>query len=105
MRDDVVHRIGYSCLARLKAEPTFPYKTGNLMNNATTVEFPIRNQFIIIFDKRVAPYINKLKKHKRHKNFFKVVAVDSVVNTIRKLIHHPSRYKVVSSFGRGFINK
>ena len=105
MRDDVVHRIGYTAMARLKAHPSFPYKTGNLMNNATIVEFPIRNQFMIIFDKRVAPYINKLKKHKRHKQFFKSTAVDSVVDTIRTQFHNTSRYVVVSSMGKGFVRK
>jgi hypothetical protein len=105
MRDDVVHRIGYACLAGLKALPSFPYKTGNLRNNATVIEFPIRNQFMIIFDKRVAPYIDKLKKHKKHKDFFRTTATDSIVHTIRSQFHNTSSYKVVSSMGKGFISK
>jgi hypothetical protein len=105
MRDDVIHRIGYQCLASVKSVPNFPYKTGNLRNNATMIEFPIRNQFMIIFDKRVAPYIDKLKTHKKHRTFFAETATNTVVRTIRSQFHNTSRYMVVSSLGKGFISK
>lgn len=105
MRDDVVHRLGYNALAKVKSNPLFPYRYGNLKNNATTVDFVVKNQFSIVFDKRVAPYIDYLQRHKKHQGFINVRAMDDVVQSLRQSFHTPSRYAVVSSSGRSFVHK
>jgi hypothetical protein len=105
MRDDVVQRLGYNALAKVKSNPSFPYRTGNLRNNATKVDFVVKNQFSIVFDKRVAPYIDFLQRHKKHKGFIDERAVDDVVKSLRESFHTPSRYAVVSSTGRSFVHK
>ena len=50
MRSDVVHRLAYGALAAVKSNPRFPFKWGNLKNNATYVEFPVQNQFAGLFE-------------------------------------------------------
>ena len=85
MRSDVLQRLGLGALARVKENPTFPYATGNLMFNATTVSFLGDSQFSIVFDETIAPYIKYLENEEgkyrstKHQGFISQRATDDVI--------------------------
>ena len=60
LRADVIQRLGLGALAKIRGNPTFPYKTGNLKWNATSVKFA-NDSFTIVFDTTIAPYIPYLE--------------------------------------------
>lgn len=88
MRSDVLQRLGLGALEAIKVNPTFPYKTGNLKFNATYVSFIGEDQFTIVFDETVAPYVKYLedgtKRSSKHQGFISQRATDDVINYLAK---------------------
>lgn len=91
MRSDVLQRLGLGALARVKENPTFPYATGNLKFNATTVSFLGESQFSIVFDETIAPYVKYLeegtKKSSKHIGFISQRATDDVINYLANVFN------------------
>lgn len=62
MKTDItLFNIGNDCLASIKRQGWFPYKTGNLRDNATYGRLKSKNVYEITFDTTIAPYIPYLE--------------------------------------------
>jgi hypothetical protein len=98
MRSDVLQRLGLGALEAIKTNPTFPYKTGNLKFNATSVSFLGENQFTIVFDETIAPYIKYLENEEgrynntKHQGFISQRATDDVINYLAKTFNVTVEY-------------
>lgn len=108
MRADVLQRLGLGALREVKINPTFPYKTGRLRENATRVEF-IRNVgFSIVFDTTIAPYIKYLeygtKRSSKHIGFIRQRATQDVINYLAKHFQSKIAFVVRNNEGNVFRN-
>lgn len=106
MRADVLQRLGLGALAKVKENPTYPYKTGNLKFNATTVSFLGENTFKIVFDETIAPYIKYLeegtKNSSKHQGFISQRATDDVIQYLANVFNVSVGYAVKQGKGEFF---
>jgi hypothetical protein len=98
MRADVLQRLGLGALAKIKENPTFPYKTGNLKFNATTVSFLGEDTFKILFDETIAPYIKYLEEgtnnSTKHQGFISQRATSDVIEYLANVFNVNVEYMV-----------
>lgn len=93
MRSDVLQRLGLGAKKAVQENPTFPYKTGNLLFNATKVSFLGEDTFKIEFDETIAPYIKYLENEEglyrstKHQFFISQRATDDVINYLMSVFN------------------
>lgn len=121
MRADVLQRLGLGALERVKGNPTYPYKTGNLKNNATKISFIGESVFIIYVDKIIAPYVKYLeygtesgeytdkKGNKRffrgqskHVGFLSVRATNDIIQYLSEQFHRLPTVTLFNNEGKRF---
>lgn len=124
MRADISFRLAYGSLRAIRANPLFPFKTGNLKWNATYATAG-ENRFAIVFDTTIAPYIPYLDKgvepqiyfrkdgmpvftngSVKHRGFIRWAATNDVIEYLAKQFHAQNEaYKVVNNQGKEYIHK
>lgn len=62
IRADIIQRLALGSLEAVRMNPSFPYRTGHLKYDATYTDTSYPNQFTIVFDLTIAPYIKYLDK-------------------------------------------
>lgn len=120
MRQDVIQRLALGSLNAVRSNPSFPFKTGHLKWNATYHEAFLPNQFSIVFDRTIAPYIKYLQNGTKSGGYFtkkgqptwnrgstKHVgfedrAREDVIDYLANEFRSNGRYKVTGVNGRGY---
>lgn len=62
IRADIIQRLALGSLEAVRMNPSFPYRTGHLKYAATYTDTSMPNQFTIVFDLNIAPYIKYLDR-------------------------------------------
>lgn len=105
IRADVVQRLALGSLDAVRSNPTFPYKTGHLKYAATYTDTSVPNQFTIVFDKLVAPYIKNLdggtKRSTTHVGFIDRARED-VIGYLAIQFRAKGNYQVKRNNTRGY---
>lgn len=122
MRADILQRLGLGALEAVRNNPTFPYKTGHLKNDATGVTFIKGESFSIYFDKTVAYYIpfleygvfpqsyQRMSKNgtmswvttrgsTKHVGFISERAVADIINYLARALHKRVNYAIYNTDG------
>lgn len=106
MRSDVLQRLGLGALERVKSNPTYPYKTGNLKNNATKVTFIGENVFVIYVDSTIAPYVKYLEygtsRSTKHVGFISIRATNDIIEYLSEQFHRIPTVTVFNNEGKRF---
>ncbi|NCA95552.1 MAG: hypothetical protein EOM74_01080 [Methanomicrobia archaeon] len=93
-----MQRLGLGAMERVRQNARFPYKTGNLKFNATYLKFVGENEFRIVFDTTIAPYIPFLEygtvRSKKHVNFISERATNDVIAYLAEQFKSPVVYAV-----------
>lgn len=75
-------------VAQVKSASWFPFKTGNLKNNATSGTSIDDKTYLIKFDGQIAPYIKQLEEGRTRKKYISTQSISRTVRGIGVPFHY-----------------